>query len=139
MGVQVVAKDHREVFQAALSERLYGLLDPFHVELLALQKSISLAVSLGFRDVVFEGDSLQVIKLVKHRGGEFSRYGVLLEDIMLDLAGFQSWDLSWVQRKGNGVAYTLAKNGLHSLQQQIWNIYPPVFVLETLSLDVESV
>ncbi|KAL3513863.1 hypothetical protein ACH5RR_026580 [Cinchona calisaya] len=84
--------DHMGLFRAALIESLSGILDSLHTELLSLKRAIWLAFTIGFRDVMFERDSLQE---------------------------FQFWDMVNIQRVGNDMAHTLARNAHQSLQQQI--------------------
>ena len=51
------------------------------LEALACRQAVQFAVELGLQDVVFEGDSLQVIQAISQDNSGHLTYGHIIEDI----------------------------------------------------------
>ncbi|XP_057442373.1 uncharacterized protein LOC130734086 [Lotus japonicus] len=85
---------------------------PFCAEALALRDGLRLAWERGFRKIICESDSLEVVKVVQH-GGRFDTHvhGQILSEIGELLNRKWRVELGWVAREGNMVADWLAKQG----------------------------
>jgi hypothetical protein len=64
---------------------------------------------MGFWDVIFEGDALQVVKELKIVSPCFSKIGHFIESIQLVLQNFCSASFQAVPRACNMAAHNLAK------------------------------
>lgn len=71
-------------------------------------------IFLGFRLVIVEGDALEIIQALRSSEVVLGKYGSLISDARNLLSSFGSYDFGHVRRKGNRVAYTLAKFDISS-------------------------
>ena len=110
--VGVVIWDNNSVMLASCSEKLHQAYKPDEVEALAALKAVSLARDLGFRNVILEGDSLDMIKALKSAEDSLYPTGLLVDDVKRVASSFERLVYSHVKRNDNRVAHSLAKNAL---------------------------
>ena len=97
---------------ASCSEKLHQAYKPDEVGALVALKAVSLARDLGFRNVILEGDSLDLIKALKSAEDSLSPTGLLVDDMKRVASSFERLMYSHVKRNGNRVTHNLAKNVL---------------------------
>ncbi|KAK8686093.1 hypothetical protein V6N13_125120 [Hibiscus sabdariffa] len=68
-----------------------------------------LAIDLGFRNEIVEGDSLTIITKLKSNKEDFSEIGAITDDTRHLLRNLGSYRLSFIRRGGNKVAHELAR------------------------------
>lgn len=77
-GVRVVIRNARGEFMDVLSAPVLGVFPGNHVEALAAFKALELALSIGFNEVVLEGDLLQVINAISSVSADLSAVGGII-------------------------------------------------------------
>jgi ribonuclease HI len=95
-------------------------------ETIAALHAVMWSIEQGFKRVVFEGDSLQVVNEVNSIHPCDSLYGHLIEDIK---TGIQTLDVaifSHVKREANSAAHELAVDArTHVIDTIRWTTIPP--------------
>ena len=77
----MIVRDWRGEAIRALSTSVPAAQTVVELEALACCRTVLFAVELGLQDVVFEGDSLQVIQALNLDSTDHLTYGYILEDI----------------------------------------------------------
>jgi ribonuclease HI len=119
-------RDGKGAFLAALSKQVSIDVTPVVAETIAALHAVMWCIEQGFKRVVFEGDSLQVVNEVNSIHPCDSLYGHLIEDIK---TGIQTLDVaifSHVEREANGAAHELAVDARTHVTDTIrWTTIPP--------------
>ena len=79
------------------------------VETLVAKRAIQFASELDIISAILEDDSQVLIQFLQSGVEYLSPYGLLLDDVGLVYGFFNQFRLSHVKRKGNKIAYSLAK------------------------------
>ena len=77
----MIVRDWRGEAIGALSTLVPTVQTVVELEALACRQAMLFAVELGLQDVVFEGDSLQVIQALNQDNADHLTYGHILKDI----------------------------------------------------------
>nr|POE58304.1 hypothetical protein CFP56_05249 [Quercus suber] len=120
VGTGVVIRDFEGEVIADLTERTTMPTSVVEIEALACRRAISFAAEIGLRDVVIEGDSEIIFKLLTSDSTCLASFGNLLEDAKFAAQAFHNCSFSHVKRNGNSVADKLAKLAKHAIVPQIW-------------------
>ncbi|XP_059441827.1 uncharacterized protein LOC132174149 [Corylus avellana] len=83
--------------------------DPITAESMAALHAVLFSKEMSFGNVLFEGDAMQVIKMIDSKGPCFSSYGQFIEGIKLELRGVENARFLHVLRDANNAAHVLAK------------------------------
>ena len=75
---------------------------------------------LVFREVIFEGDSLNICKAIQGSIVTPSSIQNIVYGILVQLQTFRSFDISHVKRQGNVPAHLLAQHALHVEDFHAW-------------------
>ena len=70
------------------------VVDGEEVEHLACQRVVAFAIEMGFKDIIIEGDSVNVIKDLNWSGPNFSQLGHIVMDIQRLVTSHRSISLS---------------------------------------------
>nr|POF26900.1 hypothetical protein CFP56_37675 [Quercus suber] len=108
-GIGVIVRDWRGEAIGALSTSVTAAQSAVELEALACRRAVLFAVELGLQDVVFEGDSLQVIQALNQDNANHLSYGHILEDIRTQVAASSSFEFIFNTRHCNVVADAIAK------------------------------
>ena len=103
-----------------LSERIHLPPTVAALEVLACRRSIVFAVELGLQDVVFEGDSEVIFKLLTAEQPCMSAFGHIIEDSRSLATTLRSATFTHTKRQGNNVANKLAKLAKNLYEPQVW-------------------
>ncbi|XP_042944727.1 uncharacterized protein LOC122278613 [Carya illinoinensis] len=126
LGIGVAVRDLEGQIVATLCSSLDLDLDPLLDEAVAARRATSFCAELGLSDIILEGDSLAVVKVVQHREDSWSSSGVVLRDVKLLLSRTRHWSIQYVPREVNVLAHHLAKFGLTCSKECILiEDYPP--------------
>lgn len=91
--------------------------------------------------MVFEGDSILTIAAMNNQGNQIedcSSLGPLINDLREFLTVIPQKKLSHIRREANQVAHRLARVGIGSSQELIWQGEPPGFIMDALSEDMSA-
>ncbi|XP_059436307.1 uncharacterized protein LOC132169261 [Corylus avellana] len=108
IGLGVIARDERGKFLVAYSKHQWIDVEPVIAEALAALHAIILCQEENFQNVVFEGDSLQVVQAINSDSQCNSKYGHLIEDIKKGTRSLASSIFTHVKRSANEAANALA-------------------------------
>ncbi|KAK9007173.1 hypothetical protein V6N11_051005 [Hibiscus sabdariffa] len=98
----------------------WNVADAFMAEALACLQAVIFANELGFRRVVFEGDSLAVIRRVSASFSDYSVISPIVNDIREALKGLESVSFSFFHREGNKSSHSLARDGRGFSLPRFW-------------------
>ena len=120
---------------AIVSTKGGAMRDSEEFEVMACRKTLELAVDAGFMEVILEGDNALVMKTVSQAQPNFSRLGLIYEDIWCLPAGFRSISIVCVRHSANGVAHALAKFARLFDNEIVWMEEDPPPAVDALYLD----
>ncbi|KAL0010118.1 hypothetical protein SO802_005226 [Lithocarpus litseifolius] len=109
--------------------------DSEELKVMACRKALEFAIDAGFMEVILEGDNALVMKTVSQAQPNFSRLGLIYEDIWCLAIGFKAISVSCVRRSANSVAYALARFARLFDNEIVWmeEDHPPA--MDALYLD----
>ncbi|KAK9035619.1 hypothetical protein V6N11_077653 [Hibiscus sabdariffa] len=110
----------------------------FMAEELACLQAMIFAIELDFRRVVFEGDSLAVIRRVSASSYDYSVISPIVNDIREAVKGLKSVVFNFVHREGNNAAHALAREGRGFRLPRFWIEEAPCGVTSATALDWEK-
>ena len=105
------------------------------LEALACRRSIVFAGELGLQDVVFEGDSEVIFKLLIAEQPCMSAFGHIIEESRSLSSSFRSATFTHTKRQGNKVVEKLAKLAKTLYEPQVWLEEIHCNVIELVSVD----
>ncbi|PKA47788.1 hypothetical protein AXF42_Ash021118 [Apostasia shenzhenica] len=113
-GISVVARDHMGYLLAAHATSLPGNLNSHYAKHYAARAAVMLARELSLQNVIFEGDSLNVIRELKENNLNLSIIDLCLLDTQMILSTFPCVELTHIRREGNEAAHSFAQFALSS-------------------------
>jgi ribonuclease HI len=125
MGIGIILRDHEGKVRAAWSISRPGLVDPTAAEASALFHGLNQCKVLGVSKLVVEGDSKVIISAVQNREASSSRYGHLIDDLVMLLDSSPGWQMVHVRRESNRAAHGLAKVALKTVFDRRWDFSIP--------------
>ncbi|XP_012857002.1 PREDICTED: uncharacterized protein LOC105976270 [Erythranthe guttata] len=108
LAVAAVARNHERICVGWKVVLIDGNLNPVEGEAMAALHAIMLASMNGWNEVIFEGDSLQVIQALRAGGGDMLPFGAIIDECIYLANVFTSFSFSFVKRSGNSLAHALA-------------------------------
>ena len=119
-GIGVIIRNDQGAVMASLSQRIPYPHSVEAVEAYAARSATQFAIDLGFRDMIFEGDSFKIITALQHHSPCNTQYGHLITDTKTIAQAFISCHYVHVKRDGNRAAHSLAKRARHCEPFQVW-------------------
>ncbi|XP_042974791.1 uncharacterized protein LOC122306429 [Carya illinoinensis] len=107
--------------------------DPFLAEAYAAHQATIFLKSMGWQDVIMEGDSLQLVNCLNSKEEADSYAGVLIKAARVNLDSFTVWTTSHVKRTCNSVAHALCQDAL-SIGDSITTVDAILFCIRHLLL-----
>jgi ribonuclease HI len=132
MGVGVIVRDDHGRVHAAVSKTLDTFQEPVHGESFAALQVVEFCRDLGLQEVIFEGDSLQVINMILDHEESWCRFGQVIADIKTVLGSFQRWEFKHVRRAQNTAAHGLANESVREVIDRVWMEEIPICILDTV-------
>ncbi|KAG8382442.1 hypothetical protein BUALT_Bualt05G0077700 [Buddleja alternifolia] len=108
-------------------------MSPEVAEAFATLDALQWARRQGWRDVIFEGDCMGVVKKIRANTRDLSPIETILSDIFSCFSFFNSVSFSFVRREGNHPAHLLAHSALLNLEG---DGNPPPQVLDAVLADL---
>ena len=106
------------------------------MEALACCRAVLFAKEIGLSDMIFEGDSVEVIQVVTQENSNHPDFGHIIDDIRILASDLNSFQFCHVKRNCNVVADALAKRAKNSLSLDVWLEDVPDDIVHLLSFDV---
>ena len=108
------------------------------MEALAATRAIELAVKISLDRIIFEGDSITVIRGFTDQVSNFAPFGFLIKEAN-DLAKrLNHVKFQHVGREGNSVAHNLARHARHVTGFFVWMEDVPSLCFEMYQADLHS-
>lgn len=82
--------------------------------------AVDFIYDLPFCNIIFEGDALAVIKLVKNNANSAGSFDHFEDDIRRASSCVGSCNWSFVHCEGNGVSHCLARHDLFVVESDCW-------------------
>lgn len=120
IGVGVVVRDHQGAVIAALSAKRASAMDVDCMEAFAALAAIQFALDLGLHHIIFEGDSLTIVRAFHSVSKSLATFGHFVEQAKSLLPRFHSWAVQHVKREGNSVAHCLVRMAFAMEDFSIW-------------------
>jgi ribonuclease HI len=121
MGMGVVVRDHNGRLKGAYSTVVPEITDPDVAEAMAAWQAAKFCVVQGFQNIIFEGDSLHTVSVLKTLGSCWTRSRQLIEDTRERLCSLGSVEIQHIRRTANQAAHYLAKYALSSNSNLSWS------------------
>jgi hypothetical protein len=137
VGIGVVARDSMGFLFGAKCFSIHIFTDPHTAEILAATYAVSFSKEVGFFEVIFEGDALNVIKEVNSNPPFLSSVGHLVEGIRNEVGFFRTYSFVHVARGLNEAAHILAKTVITNVVDDVWLEEIPPCILETITRDFQ--
>ena len=84
------------------------------VEGLAARSAMELALELGFDNIIVEGDSEILIKVLQQQHRSLASFGNIANDIIFLASHFSCFNFTHVRRQCNQVTHSLARKAILS-------------------------
>ncbi|KAB2623485.1 hypothetical protein D8674_038349 [Pyrus ussuriensis x Pyrus communis] len=123
-----VLRDSIGNFLAGLSKSLPHVHSPLFTEALAVRKSLALASSRGFQNIVLESDSLQITQALCASSLDLSDIGLIVEGSRKISSGITGICFTHIRRQANKVAHRLNRYSLSSTSPGLWFEESPNFI-----------
>ena len=105
---------------AAISARGAAVVDSEEAEALACGKAMEFAIAAGFSEFIVEGDNAMVMSAVSSTSPNWSRLGVIYDDIGCLAAGLRYVAFSCIRHSANSVAHSLARYANVLDEEVVW-------------------
>jgi ribonuclease HI len=126
IGMGYIARDDKGRFLAAVSKQERLVVEPVVAETLAALNAVLWCQEQNFKEIIFEGDALQVVKDVNTAEQCSNYYGHLVEDVKHGLRSLTCARFCHVRRSANAAAHELASLArTHVIDVIRWNFIPP--------------
>ncbi|XP_062118986.1 uncharacterized protein LOC133832691 [Humulus lupulus] len=119
-GLGMVARDSTGDVIVSAVWHIMGTFTPEIAEALALKYAANQCRLLGFQNVWFEFDCLNVVLKFNNQVPLASSLGLVIADFRLSFSVFHSASLSFCARAFNTVAHSLAKYALSEVISKVW-------------------
>ena len=113
-GVGAVIRNAAGEVMAALSVRGEAVSDNEEAEVRACRKALEFAIDAGFSELMVKGDNSVVMSTISSNKPNWSRLGVIYDDIGYLAAGLSYVSFTCIRCNANSIAHSLARyaNGL---------------------------
>ena len=121
---------------AALSARGEVVADSEEAEVRACRKALEFAIDARFSELMVEGDNSVVMSAISSNKPNWSRLGVIYDDIGYLAAGLSYVSFSCIWHNVNTVAHLLARYANGLVEEVVWLEDSPPPTHEALYLDL---
>ena len=137
-GLGVVIRNHDGLVMASLFEFVPLPSTVIEVETLAARRAVEFVLELGFDNIVLEGDSEVLIKLLNSCSKSLAPFGHIMNDIIFLASRFTCFSVTHVQRQCNKFAHSLARRAISSSPLAVWMEDVPPNLLSLTQVDLNS-
>ena len=129
VGIDVVVQDVNGLVLALCAKIKHQPYKAVEIESLVATTTLSFTTDLGFRHVILEGDSMEVIQALRENTQPLTPTGLLIEDVRRFFQNFDELLYSHTKRDDHVVAYSLAKYTLSIPNFLVWMEDVPSHIL----------
>lgn len=137
-GLGIVIQNHDRLVMASLSEVVQLPSTVIEVETLAVRQAVEFALELGFNNIVLEGDSEVLVKLMNSSSRSLAPFGHIINDIVFLASCFSCFSIAHVRRQCNKVAHLLSRRAIFSSSLSVWIEDIPPDLLSIIRNDLNS-
>lgn len=112
MGIGAITRDWEGKVSATLRMKRDLFPNPFLAEAIPALQATLFCKNLGFKNIIIEGDALQVVHGIQRSYELDTCTGMIMVDTKSILANFDNWSVQHVGRNKSKVAHALGKNTL---------------------------
>ena len=109
VGFGAIIRDEKGCVEAALSKKFHALLGAAKVEAKAAEMGLQFAKDIGVRDIILEGDSLNVYRALLGLSSPPPSVDAVIIGVQNACSEFRYVGFSHTRRQGNRLAYLLTK------------------------------
>lgn len=128
VGLGVIARDEKGSYIMACGTHKQMSTTSVMVEAMAALQAMMVGREMGAKNVIFEGDALQIVKAVNDPSMCESPFGLFVEDVKQVLGYFDSCIFQHVGREANSAAHGVAKEACNHVTASVWWHYIPSFI-----------
>ena len=110
--------------------------DSEEAEVRACRKALEFAIDAGFSELMVEGDNSVVMSTISANKPNWSRLGVIYDDIGFLAAGLAYVSFYCIRRNANFVAHLLARYANGLVEEVVWLEDSPPLAFDALSFDL---
>ncbi|KAL4284821.1 hypothetical protein GQ457_16G011460 [Hibiscus cannabinus] len=133
--VGVIGRDNSGNIVASCVAPFSNVMDVLVAESLACLQAVRYAKDLGFRRVIFEGDSLTVVRKINEGMLERLVIAPIIYDIRVAAMDFESVSFTFARRDANRAAHTLARDYRSHQTSYFWIEEAPAGATVAANLD----
>ena len=127
IGLGCIAQLSTGYFLATRSRTRMARVEPAVVEALAAAHAVAFAREMGFGQIIFEGDALNIVNDVNSEGPCTSMHGHFVKGIQAEMQAFEKVYFNYVRRDANNAAHRLAKLATAYVMDETWlEFVPPI-------------
>ena len=104
----------------AMSNRIPAPLSPLGVEAKAIEIAVAWTLEMGFREVTFETDSLNLFNALKGVSATASSVETITDNILFQAQNYSFFDVTHVRRKGNKPDHILVQYDKKTGSLVVW-------------------
>ena len=119
-GVGAITCNATGEVMVALSARGEVVADSEEAEVRACWKALEFAIDAGFSELMVEGDNSVVMSTISSNKPNWSRLGVIYDDIRYLAAGLSYVSFSCIRHNANSVAHLLAQYANGLVEEVVW-------------------
>ena len=108
------------------------------IEAMAMCKAIKFAIEIGLTKIEFEGDNLQIIRVLNDPKPNFTSYGHFVDVGKESASVLRSYSFSQVGKDSNTVTHVLARHAQCIDSYLVWFESPPPFIVSQILSDQAS-
>jgi hypothetical protein len=105
-------------------------------EAMAAIHAVLFCKKVGFLDMIFEGNALQVVREMNSKPPYASRIGHYVESFQLEHVGLRYSTFAHAYQEANGVAHALARHAISCKIDNVWLDDTPPFILAIVTREL---
>lgn len=135
MGVRVIICDFRGQVLTTLEAPKAYISAPDIAKALTAMNAVSFCRDLGFSKVIWEGDALLVVQVLRRSSSNCSRCGHLIDETQTMLNRFHLWRVNHVKQHLNEAAHWLARNAVSLMKLTLFMGSIPSCISHIVSME----
>ncbi|MBA0736547.1 hypothetical protein Gogos_010089, partial [Gossypium gossypioides] len=131
----ILVRDAEGRVLLSCSEIHNDITSAFAAEAIACWKAVQIGVEKGWQSIIFEGDSLAIIKKCNTKGQDLSMVGTYIHDIQQKISGSNNISFQHTPRSANNLAHIIATETLKRKEEIYLEMEVPEYAEEQRRYD----